>query len=228
MVPSLRYRHYTTDYGLDNKSAKGCVPCGATSSDVPGYEPLSFSLQRFYHADTNIIGSFGANWGMNLDVWMQIYPPGVDAGGHPTGIPGWQVLVSQPQSDPIDFLVVVDGANTGTFANAKSGFIKSVIFYKADDSIAINPPEAIRAQLTNWVGETFDFEIYEEAPGVPLARLTKFSDRNGNQIVSTWKYAITDPTLTGSLRTKLRIRDRLTDASGRIFQFTYDEISNFV
>ena len=225
VAPNLRYRHASIDYRVESILGKGCVPCGGATSNTPDMDLPGVELKRIYYADTNIISSFGGNWGLNWDAWMQIYPPGSIAGGHPTGIPGWQVMVSQPMSQPIDFHVAVDGAGTGVFADSKSAFFKSVIFYKADNSIAVNPPEAVRAQLTTWAGNTFDFEVYEEAPGVPLARLTRYSDRNGNHVDSTWKYAVNDPGLTGSLRTKLRIRDRLTDAYGRIFQFTYNETS---
>ena len=224
IAPNLRYRHVAVDYFLESLAGKGCAPCGAAGVDSTAPSDLpSVSLNRVYYPDTDLLSSFGSQWGMNWDIWIKVFPPGSIAGGRPTGVPGWQVLVSQPQPQPIDFFVAVDGAGTGVFADKKSGFFKSLIFYMADNTISVDPTQAVRAQLVTWLGDTFDFEVYEESPGVTLSRLTKYSDRNGNGIVSAWKYAVNDPALTGSLRTKLRIRESLTDAHGRSFHFIYNE-----
>ena len=225
IAPNQRYRSANIDYQTETTLGKGCAPCGASSAVLSMGEVPKVTLKRFYHPDTNIIGSFGANWGMNWDLWLQVFPPGTDAGGVPTGIPGWQVMVSQSIDQPIDFFNAVDRTSTGIFTETKSGFFKSLIFYKADNSITANPTLASRAQMTKWSGETFDYEMYEETPGVTLGRFTQFTDRNGNKVVSAWKYAVSDPTLTGGLRAKLRVRSTLTDASSRVFTFTYNEAS---
>ena len=224
IAKNLRYRHYAYDYRAPKApvAGSGCTTgCGGSFPTIPGLPALE--LERVHYEDTQLPSSLGVNWSFTQDVWLQVYPPGSIASGRPTDVPGWQVLVAKPMEAPIDFFVAVDGAGTGTFQDVKSGYFKSLQFFQADNTVTPNPSTAVSAVFTEWTGETWTFEIYTEAPGSILGRPVRFADRNGNAIVHTWKYAVTDSTLTGSLRSKLRIRDAITDAYGRSARFTYDE-----
>ena len=225
IAKNLRYRHFAYDYLAPTTPTAGVsscnTGCGGIFSDVPRLPELD--LERIYHADTYLPSSIGSTWSFNQDVWLQVYPPGTDAGGRPTGVPGWQVLVAKPMESPVDFFVAVDGAGTGTFQDVKSGFFKSLKFFLANGTLTADPSLAASAVYTEWTGETWTFEMFTEAPGSILGRPVAFADRNGNAIVHTWKYALTDPALTGSLRSKLRIRDNITDAYGHTAHFTYNE-----
>ena len=227
VAKNLRYRHYAFDYvvpksptGAGSSCATGC---GGNFPTVPGLPALN--LERIHHPDTYLPSSLGSTTSFNHDVWLQVYPPGTEAGGRPTNVPGWQVLVAKPMEAPIDFFVAVDATETGTFQDGKSGYFKSLQFFLANGTLTPDPSVAASAVLTEWTGETWLFEMFTEAPGTLFGRPVKFADRNGNGITHTWKYAITDATLTGSLRTKLHIRDNLIDAYGRTAHFTYNEMA---
>ena len=220
---NLRYRHYAFDYVAPTLPTGDSAIDGGNFPTVPGLPALN--LERIHHTDTHLPSSLGSTTSFNHDVWLQVYPPGTEAGGRPTGIPGWQVLVAKPMEAPIDFFVAVDATGTGTFQDGKSGYFKSLQFFMADGTLTPNPSVATSAVLTEWTGETWSFEMFTEAPGTLFGRPVKFADRNGNGITHTWKYAVTDATLTGSLRTKLHIRDNLIDAYGRTAHFTYNEVA---
>ncbi len=221
--PGLRYRHTAIDYQTPTGGGAGCAPCGSASAVMPGVDSDRLALTRHSFPDTGMISSLGMQWGFNWDVWLRCFPPGEIAQGRPTGVPGWQILVSQPAADPIDYLVAVDGAGTGEFNDRKTAFFRSLHFYDAAGALQTDPTRAVRAEYSLWTGEMFHFEIYEESPGVTLGRLLRHVDRNGNAVVASWKYAVNDPALTDSLRLNLRIRDALTDPHGRSLRFTYDE-----
>jgi RHS repeat-associated protein len=221
---NLRYRHTAYDYRSPIAGGKGCASCGGGGISGEASQQLpAVQLQRNFYADTDLISSLGTHWGFNWDIWIHAYPLGTDVPGRPTGVPGWQVQISQPMAQPIDFFVGVDGSHTGNFQDRKPGYFPGLRFYDADGNLLIDPTASTRAVLTTWDGQRFEFEMYDEAPGVHLGRLTAYVDRNGNAVRSLWKYAVDDPSITGSLRLKLRIRDQLVDAYGIALRFTYDE-----
>ena len=224
---NLRYRHYAFDYRSPQAPGSGAsctTGCGGSTSTATVIGMPALELERIHYEDTQLPSSLGLNWSFTQDVWLEVYPPGSVARGRPTGVLGWQVLVAKPERQPIDFYVAVDGAGTGTFRDLKQAYFKSLQFFLANGTMTPDPSLAASAVFTEWSGSTWTFEMYTESAGSVLGRPVKFADRNGNAITHTWKYAITDPSLTESLRAKLRIRNAITDAYGRSAVFTYDEV----
>jgi len=224
---NLRYRHSAYDYVTQtaDAAASGCTPCGQAGPQADTNAAQQVNLLRAHFPDTDLIGSFGPVWGCNWDIWLRCFQPGTSANGRPTGVPGWQILIQQPSKQPIDFLVGVDGDGDGVFADQKASFFRSLRFFAVDGTAVATPDLASHAILTAHEGETFRFEMFSEnGDGLGLlGRFTRFEDRNGRAITSSWKYATSDASLTGTLRTKLRIRDRITDSYGRSLAFTYNE-----
>jgi RHS repeat-associated protein len=220
---ALRFRHTAHDYRLSAQTGGGCAPCGQAGA-APGTPIADVGLTRVHFRDTDIRTSLGLRTGFTWDIWLTCYAPGLIASGHPTSVPGWQIMVSQPQSQPLDFLVLTDATGTGQFKPEQGYSNRSLTFYAADGTVTPLPTAATSAILRLWDGAEMEFEVYVETDATqPIGRLTRYVDRNGNALTSTWKYAVDDPAMTGSLRTKLAIRDRLTDAHGRSIGFTWDE-----
>ena len=223
---NLRYRHSAYDYRTQSAdAASDCAPCGQAGPQADTNAAAQVHLLRTHFPDTDLIGSFGPNWGCNWDIWLRCYEPGTVASNRPTGVPGWQILIQQPSKQPIDFLVGVDGNGDGVYADNKASFFRSLRFFAVDGTAVLTPDLASHAILTTHEGETFRFEMFSENGGGLglLGRFTRFEDRNGRATTSSWKYATSDASLTGTLRTKLRIRDRIIDSYGRSLAFTYNE-----
>ena len=219
---ALRLRHTAYDYRVTGTGA-GCAPCGQPGAQAGGMVP-SLSLTRVHFQDTDIRTSLGTKTGFSSDIWLHCYPPGNVAGGHPTGKEGWQILVSQPQPQPLDFLVLTDPGQTGTYTPEQGFENRGLSFTDAAGLVVTDPRLATAATLQLVGGDRMEFEVYTETDAAqPRGRLLRYVDKNGNALIATWKYAVDDPTMVGSLRSKLAIRDSLTDAHGRTIRFTYDE-----
>lgn len=226
VAKNLRYRHWAVDYapaGTPSGCTSGCGGGGGCSDAELGASLPRLVLERVLYHDTALPSSLGLNWSFTCDVWLDCYQPGQVASGRPTGVPGWQILVAKPQRAPIDFFVAVDGDADGIYRDERKAYFKGLRFADAAGVQVPNPVSASWAVFNEWDGGVWTFEMYEEATGKFMGRPIRYEDRNGNAIIHTWKYAVSDPALTGSLRAKLRIRDSITDAYGQTAVFHTDE-----
>ncbi|MBA2480249.1 MAG: hypothetical protein H0V44_06280 [Planctomycetes bacterium] len=133
--------------------------------------------------------------------------------------------LSQPHEDPIDAVLSTDPDGDGIFTTPERAHAKDLRFFNAAGVAVSDPSLAATAVLTQFGGERIAFELF---PGSAIGanhtgRVIWTADRNDQRMTWTWKYRVDDPTLVGSLATKLAILDRVTDAYGRIAVFTYDE-----
>ncbi|MBA3707495.1 MAG: RHS repeat protein, partial [Planctomycetes bacterium] len=185
----------------------------------------TFGLQRVFSSDDVFPTSFGRHWGWNGDIWLTLFAPGSIPSWIPQQDQGWVVEMSQPQPEPLDAVALTDPDSDGVFTDADKARVRDLRFYNASNQAVTLPSQATTAVLTRFTGERLTFELYSESSigGQLTGRITSLTDRNGEQITWTWKYAVNDTSLTGSLRTKLAILDHVTDAYGQTTTFIYDE-----
>ncbi len=222
-----RYRHVADDYRVDLPDAStNCTSCsGGTPTPAPGAALPSFLLQRVFASDNVFPTSLGRHWGWNGDIWLTLYSPTSIPEWIPQQEEGWVVEVSQPTAQPLDAITMTDANSDGIFLDADKALVRDLRFYDALSDPVDDPSEAATAILTLHSGEIYVFELYDESTigGALTGRILYFADRNDQRLTWTWKYAVDDTSLTGSLRTKLAMLDHVTDAYGRTASFTYDE-----
>jgi YD repeat-containing protein len=220
-----RYRHDAWDFRIQSPTGKGCSSCGGGSASDGDAVLPSLEIHRFYASDNSYPTSFGRHWGWNGDIWLTLYAPGQVPSWIPAQGVGWVAETSQPHEDPIDAVLITDPDGDGVFTTPERAHAKDLRFYTATGGAVVDPSLAAMAILTQFNGDRVAFELY---PGSAIGaahtgRVIWTADRNDQRMTWRWKYRVDDPTLTGSLATKLAILDRVTDAYGRTAVFTYDE-----